>query len=630
MKTVEAGERIERPIEIRNAHERLIQQPNVAGNPGDVERHEDQGIPPAVRDAVTNYNGQIGTLEHVEGERNVPGEEITPDELGHDGTSIHTTSVQEWMSEPRKSWRQSVPRMQAIVSKIRPVKPEIRQLRQKLPPANRPQITQAGTGAQSNLSPVPKHAKIEPPGNPPISPHSSPPPTAKTREFFYPRAIAVKRDAWRYSVDAAAACDRERTRNRYSVHGQGFVDLQPMKRFTDPEILEKAAKLRRDGNLGKGAPVDSRRRFVPKQFRSSADHHTSRDVDGFPQGNGYLQRRQISFDKPNHGGNTSIPVVNRESPSAAVAPSSSANHPNSLANKSVSIMEISTPPLPNPPRTLRNQPSSISSNIRTPKSFYPPDYEPVDRVQVRVHPIETKAEMSKRGRGEVLERWTTERLQERRKEGRGVEAIGKDGRIWRSADVIFGKLKLSDGPPIIREIPPKTVRPLHPPPIPTQTNAIEELPPTPVLAPGKAPVRQNSPVHSSFSDLLSTSDYPQRIPEEAQHIPPPPSRAIVPYQKDHSAPKYSSWGTEREEHGEFCQETTWTMGYSRFNLPTKTSPPIRRRRKGIIVQVHWSITSSCPRRATRIPSRTVRNVLLPGTTRERTIPFRNGYVGLYH
>ena len=467
VKTVEAGASIERPVEIQNAHERLIRQVNVAGNHGDVEQHGDQQIPLAVRDPITDDYGQIDIVQVVEEEGNVPDEEITPAEVGHDGTSIHTASVQEWMSEPRASWRQSVPRMQAIVSKIRPMKPEIKQLHHKIPPTNRPQIIQNGTGGPSNQFPVSKRARIKLPGNlPPVSPYSSPPPTAEMAhsELLYPHAIAVKRDAWRYSVDATAACDRERAQNRYSVHGQGFIDLQPMKEITDSEVLEKAAKLRR-GNLGKGSPVDSRKRFVPRQFGTTADQHTRQEVDDFRQGNVYLQQRQTSADAPNEVGNTTIPVVNREFPSATAASSSSPNQPYSLANKSTPVMAISTAPLPNPPRTPRHQPSSLSSNIRTPKSFYPPDYEVVDRVQVRVYPIQTKAEMSKRGRGEVLERWTMERLQERRMEGRGVEAIGKDGRIWRTADVIFGKLKLSDGPPIIREIPAKKVRPLHPPPI---------------------------------------------------------------------------------------------------------------------------------------------------------------------
>ena len=57
------------------------------------------------------------------------------------------------------------------------------------------------------------------------------------------------------------------------------------------------------------------------------------------------------------------------------------------------------------------------------------------------------------------------------------------------------------------------------------------MPPAPVLAPAKAPVRQNSPVSSCISDFLSTSAYPQRVPEEAQQLPPPPSRAIIPYRK---------------------------------------------------------------------------------------------------
>ena len=525
VKTVEAGATIERPVEIHNAHERLIQQANVAGNLGGAEPRGDQQIPLAVRDTITNNYGQIGTVQLVEGEGNVLSEEITPAELDHDRTSIHTTSVQEWMSEPRASWRQSAPRIQAIVSKIRPMKPKIRQLHHKIPPTNRPQIMQNGTGASSNQSPVPKHTRIELPGNHPASPYSNPPPTTgiSTSEFLYPRAIAVKRDAWRYSADAVAVCDRERVQNRYSVHGQDFVDLQPLKEITDPEILEKAAKLRRNGNLGRG-PINLGR-FVPREFGTSTDQHPRREVDEFRQEKAYLQRRQTSVDEPSGVGNTTIPAVGQKSPAA---PSSSVY---SSTNKSTPVMATSTPPLPNPPRTPKHQPSSLSSNIRTPKSFYPPDYEVADRVQVRVRPIQTKAEMTKQGRGEVLERWTMERLQERRKEGRGVEAVGKDGRIWRTADVIFGKVKLSDEPPIIREIPPKKVRPLHPPPIPTQSNGVEVLPPTPVLAPGKGPIRQSSPVNSSFSDLLSTPVYPQRILEEAQHLPPPPSRAIVPYRK---------------------------------------------------------------------------------------------------
>src|SRR5271169_5238701 len=133
VKTVEAGANIERPVEIKNAHERLIlQHPNrdireIAGNNN------------ATQSEIINNRRRSGTTKILENkERNFSAVEDGGDneitrEVKNEfdpeiSSTIHTASVREWMSEPRASWRQSAPRIETTVSKIRPMKPKMRQV----------------------------------------------------------------------------------------------------------------------------------------------------------------------------------------------------------------------------------------------------------------------------------------------------------------------------------------------------------------------------------------------------------------------------------------------------------------------------------------------------------------------
>jgi hypothetical protein len=100
------------------------------------------------------------------------------------------------------------------------------------------------------IEPNPRHSRVsiapaehvvtsKPPSDKlPIQPVSQV--TQQDRSIFvFPRPIAVKRDAWRYSVDAATDCDYQREKHRYSFHGDDFKNLNPIPVITDPDVLAK-------------------------------------------------------------------------------------------------------------------------------------------------------------------------------------------------------------------------------------------------------------------------------------------------------------------------------------------------------------------------------------------------------
>ena len=566
VKTVEAGASIERPVEIQNAHQRLIVQhsrhSSTREGGAEIQEHGN-----ATQNGVIDKRRRSGAVKFVDREDDVTARvdgggrgiiDDTSTELENENcSSIYTASVRESMSEPRTSWRQSAPRMQATVSKVRPTKPQIQQVHPDITSINR-----LNPLAPKDSTPTPPHFRISNPSRiqqlpperessvvpHPHSPQPSAEPEVSTRnsEFLFPSAVAVRRDAWRYSVDAANACNKKRAENRYSLHGQGFVDLQPMKEVTDPEVLEKIAEIRRQEVVENDRKVKSKK-VVSREFGTMAPgapiggndeeiHHVNAQSHSQKhQGDGIHESRPTSNLKP--------PPTKAAIPATLIIPAFQPSY--TLSNESPSA-EASSVPVPHDHlHTPKHQSSSISSNIRTPKSYYGPNYEFTERIPVRVYPRINKVEESNRGRQNILDRWTAEKLQERRLEGRGLEIIEKNGRIWRTADVIFGKLKYGDGPPIIREIPPKQQN-VRAPPVPFATNGV------PLNSAGKfrkvPGVPQNSPANSSFGDLLSTSTYPRRIPEEAQHLPPPPSRAIVPYRRTVQPQTVDQNGNENNQH----------------------------------------------------------------------------------
>ena len=516
IKTVEAGEPIRRTIAIRNQAERILPQESSNNAPVPLER-----IEPAFRPETIDIANEEATSPE---EEIVPAPAVdfssktTPVDVNQGGlqeenrVSINTASVEEWMSEPRTSWRQSAPPVKATVSKLRLIKPQFRTIGLISPRSNPAEIQhqdatdkvpQNGDRLAINR---PSQNDLNPTFAGPDSHNNDPsfraalPPTRNS--FVVPHPIAVKRDSWRYSVDAALSCDKERTQNRYSLPGVGFSDLLQPKEIRDPETSEKIIKLRQN-------KVD-----LTGNAEQFEQWHTVAEP-----GNKVRQPRQ--FTRPSRGQKhpTRQNVVN-------ISP----------YNEPSKSLGVSDPPMPSPDpasHTVETRPSTVSSNVRTPKQYYGLNHDIVDRIQVKVYPNETKAEYTERGRNAVLDRWVDRgRLIERRKESRGIEKKDREGVLWRTADILLGKASYAPGPAIVHEVP---IRAPKVPPVFQPTNVLREqhLPPPQSrlfkLQQPLPPPPQNSPVESSFSDLLSTSRYPQRMPGSAQHFPPAPSHAIVPY-----------------------------------------------------------------------------------------------------
>jgi hypothetical protein len=281
VKTVECGQDIERPMAIHNPHERLqphellqqqyaaktgISWPNsVSKNPGNAHRENMEVLDGADR-------GHGATVKLVPAEDTAAEETVVKGEINNTATDdddfIGTASVADWISEPRGSWQQTSPRKLAQVSKIQRAQPTIHQPQ---PHQNRPA---QNISRHVHLAPhvIPEPARFDAPRpfpsplgvaspliafsskrndyiprttNPasvpigPISPDDSGPP-----ESDVPNPIAVKRESWHVSTEAASTADHVRAENRYSFHGAPFKDLRPLKTVTDPEILRKMADIR--------------------------------------------------------------------------------------------------------------------------------------------------------------------------------------------------------------------------------------------------------------------------------------------------------------------------------------------------------------------------------------------------
>src|SRR6202022_520594 len=84
-------------------------------------------------------------------------------------------------------------------------------------------------------------ARPDPPNTTPPTQrdHISQEATSFRGEPAIPNPIALKKDDWRYSVEAARITDKVRAENRYSFHGTPFSDVRPLKEITDPEVLRK-------------------------------------------------------------------------------------------------------------------------------------------------------------------------------------------------------------------------------------------------------------------------------------------------------------------------------------------------------------------------------------------------------
>jgi len=541
VKTVEFGSPIERPIKIQNQHERILgQQTRV---PAAVASEPVENLPSLNNDAAAIEQETIAV--EVEEATNVtanPANIVSLDEVRDvnvgnaeqgNRASINTTSVQEWMSEPRTSWRQSAPRTKATVSKVRHMKPELRSV-----PVNnlRPDVAQR-TPNETALNHIQSQADLS--SNPPTQRRSSPTSTPQTgnndspsvhskrspprREFVIPRAIAIKKDSWRYSVDAAVSCNRERTQNRYSMPGDGFSDLLPSNEIRDSDTLEKITKLRQEGLERATNPGD--RPGIRGFGSSKTDAETQQKISELRQTTQHFHGARVRENNVVEGyGDTPAPPRDPVESSQVDAPS-----------KDSEPVTIPTPSIPppdssHPPRTPELRPSTVSSNIRTPKAYVGLTHDIADRVQVQIYPRETKAESTERGRAAVLERWVDrELLRHRRQESKGVERKDEEGVIWRSADILLGKAKYAPGPAIVREFPLQAPKPA---PVPRGPNGVGpstdsrfyKFPP-----PRLPRVPQNSPVESDFSDIISTARYPHRMPGSSQRFPPPPSRAIVSY-----------------------------------------------------------------------------------------------------
>jgi len=316
----------------------------------------------------------------------------------------------------------------------------------------------------------PEHSRACPPlmnGNP-VDKHTA-------RAFVYPNPVGVKRESWRYSVDSAFSCDKERRENRYSFHGDGFAHLLPMKEVTDPEVLVKIDQIRQ-------------RAAAPKVLNPTYES---------PQ-------RQISDRIP-----SLMTSVNHVPPSAQVPQFQPPDRP--LQPTTTTDYASFNPSTPNGPTP------SLSSNVRTPKWIYGLQHSLSNRKQVRVYPLETKAELSERGRQSILSRWTKERLEEKRKEKRNAQIVDEDGSVWKPAHVVLGKIRSWGGPNKSAASG-------------TSASAKVSFGPQEQGATTVRPVR-SSATESSLSDLLASGSIDHSHANVRRDFPPHPAHAKIPLQQ---------------------------------------------------------------------------------------------------
>ena len=538
VKTAEGGSTIERPIQIQNQHERILNHPGRNNTSAAVEHAENLPFHNSI-DAETESS--VPAHAPVTAGFREAGESKVRNSGHGNRASIHGTSIQEWIPEQRTSRRYSAPQITPSVSKLRPLISELRPSPRN-PVLNPPSEALPRTHKRTERprrpkNPVPDSNSLEEllPTRSTLQPDSNnllsiPAKSAKPRrQFVLPRAIAVKRDSWRYSIDAAVACNNERTQNRYSMPGDGFSNLLQLNEIRDPEALEKIAKLRQDGVSRKNDPRTAEG-IRPRGVAFNTYAETRKQIpEPLETTRHFRGPDTMRTNYPTYiaEGSGEIPPPQRDAVDSAQA---------GAPSKDAELVDAAclSIPLENPgtcPEAPDSRPSTNSSNIRTPRAYCGLSHDIVDRTEVRVLPKETKAEYTERGRGAVFERWIDrDRLLQRRKESKGVERKDEEGVIWRGADILLGKAKYAPGPAIVRDFP---VRALKPAPVPPLPNHIEEqsLPPRSArLFKSRHPLPpppRNSPVESNFSDLLSTSRYPHRMPGSSEYFPPPPSCAIV-------------------------------------------------------------------------------------------------------
>jgi len=516
VKLLEDGDPLHRVLAIRNSHERIVQKPA-----GGAETHhvgsEDvgQGSPAAAREGVdasspqckrqnqrSPPNGTNSSLADVELAIAPQGQKVNT--LGH--STINTDSVREFMSEPRASWRLSAPRTERLVSKVRLVEPEVRVI-SRTPPSESPSMSKHPDPSETFAQPA-YLASVN-------GQHHE---GGKDRPLFvFPNPISVQRRAWMYSVDAEAACNREREKYRYSNNGDGFKDLVPIASITDPEILNKIAaiRLQQQNELPRN---DRNRIYHPKQQRP---HESVNPTSAWTDIHYHQPPRLNSVEQAMSPNGT--PNQSHQLPEQSKSPDinlqagdpAEASMPNTKLNmREVSQMEMNpSSPLDKTtihiPHDLRSQHSSLSSNVRTPRSFYGPKFIPhEDRPQnpIVIKPKLSKAAFGLQQRSGVLSRNPPDVLQAKQEFGLGREEMSPDGDLWRTAPIVLGQLTYET--------------------ITRWRNREGDEPDTPSI----------SPVPSSFNEVPSTTQRPSRPPEKSRSFLPTPSPAVISDRNGHHAP----------------------------------------------------------------------------------------------
>ena len=479
-------------------------------------------------------------------------------------------------------------------------------------------------------------------------------------QILFPNPISVKRNAWRYSVDAAEACDRERKKHRYSLYGDGFLHLTERPQITDPTIVAKVEELRKFRNPAVDKAVEARRRVLTQEGTLISDNDTLRKVEELRRASVPLETEDFTdededdlygrSDEPlqhqGHQGRVTHLLCQKESVNAQKTPylsdrscvrgirtssSRQSTSPSISTARNIGLLssaELATPigarnrsreirgsedeskpaftPQGTskciPPRNARRvtvvsrEPSNIScsassstaraadrpytldqsstelqtqsesirmpgsasipmqvparnpisiqpsgcevssrsSNVRTPIAMYNIDHEIGERKPVYVYPKETKEELAKRGRARIQDRWTYERLNKQREESKDREVLREDGSVWQVADVILGNAIYGEGHQIQQEqdlisrylqfeenfaLPSGPHSPKY---IPQR-----RPPPIPQHRGPTPPVpNKNSLVPSYFSDLANPSGHSEPFPPKPQPSSPQ-SRYVV-------------------------------------------------------------------------------------------------------
>jgi hypothetical protein len=76
----------------------------------------------------------------------------------------------------------------------------------------------------------------------PVAP--TPPENSQRPEIAVLNPIAVKKEDWRLSVEAAGIADKVRVGKGYPLHGTPFHGLSSLKQVIDPEVLQKMTEIR--------------------------------------------------------------------------------------------------------------------------------------------------------------------------------------------------------------------------------------------------------------------------------------------------------------------------------------------------------------------------------------------------